>query len=163
MTSPSLPVETQPSRRRWQFSRFQFSLRTLLIGVTLSAIPFAWYGQKYQQAERHKAAIAWVNKKGGSIKSVAVDKRPWWKLGGDWNEVKVKAVVFNGIEMSDLRPLKEFTHLERFVLFNNQVSDLTPLAELVNLEVLNLMYNEVRDLSPLQAITFEIGELFQWC
>ena len=49
------------SKRHW----YQFSLRTLLIVVTLSALPLAWVGSKVAQARKKRAAITWIEELGG--------------------------------------------------------------------------------------------------
>jgi hypothetical protein len=46
-------AENQPSPRR----RFQFSLRTLMIGVTLLAIPCAYVAHEYQTVQHRQAML----------------------------------------------------------------------------------------------------------
>ena len=98
MTSPSLQVETKPHRRR-----FQFSLRTLLIVVTLCALPMAWLGPKFRQAYHEQEAIAWVTEQGGSVHYEGLVDR--------WIAGPVRRVNLAGTKVSDLTPLKELTNL----------------------------------------------------
>jgi hypothetical protein len=48
---------------RW----FQFSLRTLLVFVTLCAIPCSWLAVKMQQAKRQREAVVAIEKLGGFV------------------------------------------------------------------------------------------------
>ena len=52
-----------PQKRRW----YQYSLRSLLIVMFLFCLLFAWGGYKVRQAEKQKAAVAWVEKNGGWV------------------------------------------------------------------------------------------------
>ncbi len=47
--------------------RFQYSLRTLLVVVTLFAIPCSWLAVKIRQAKRQQEAVAAIQKLGGSV------------------------------------------------------------------------------------------------
>ncbi len=58
------PQPAVPKRNpRW----FQYSLRTLLIVVTLFAIPCSWLAVKRQQAKREREAAAEIVKLGGVV------------------------------------------------------------------------------------------------
>ena len=157
MTSPSLPVETKP-HRRWQFSHFQFSLRTLLIGVTLCALPMAWLGPKIRQAYHEQGAVAWVTKQGGMV----IHEEVWF---GQWLPGPVQSVSLYNTQATDLTPLQELTNLEWLNLSGIQVSDLTPLKGLANLEELVLSGTQVSDLTPLKDRTnlrLPAGLRFNW-
>ena len=54
-------MKTDLPKRRW----FQFSLRTLLVFVTLCAIPCSWLAVKLRQMKREEAAAAVIEKAGG--------------------------------------------------------------------------------------------------
>ena len=81
---------TRPKRRRW----YQFSLRTLLIVVTLSAIPLGWVGWKLEQARRERAAIAWVEEMGGRVQFGGGWVDSWFGLG-------VSHVYLSNTQVSD--------------------------------------------------------------
>jgi len=55
---------TDKPKLRW----YQFSLRTLLILVTLAAVVCSWYAVEMQQAAKRRAAIDKIEKLGGSVK-----------------------------------------------------------------------------------------------
>jgi len=131
---------TKP-RRRW----YQFSLRTLLIVVTLSAVPLGWVGWKLEQGRRQRAVIAWVETAGGSVQFGGGWVDSWFGLG-------VSYVTLYNTQVSDLSPLAELKNLEELKLGNTQVSDLSPLAQLNNLRELSLYNEQVSDLSPLASL-----------
>ena len=88
---------TRP-RRRW----YQFSLRTLLIVVTLSAVPLGWVGWEIQQRRSERAVIAWVEKMGGDVGFKHVEATSWWKEWGDkWFGESVRWVDLNNTQVSD--------------------------------------------------------------
>jgi hypothetical protein len=61
----SVTRTSTPKRKlRW----YQFSLRTLLIGVTLVACACSWLAVKMQQARRQKEAVEAIGKAGGAIR-----------------------------------------------------------------------------------------------
>jgi len=125
---------TKP-RRRW----YQFSLRTLLIVVTLSAVPLGWVGWKLEQGRRQRAVVAWVQKWGGSVGFEEVEDKRWWNEWGDkWFGESVRWVSLHNTQVSDPSPLAELKSLELLYLADTQVSDLSPLAELKNLTELYL-------------------------
>ena len=134
MTSPRLAPETKPNRRR-----FQFSLRTLLILVTLSSFPLAWFGYMYRESE----TTAWVREMGGSVVQQG-------RTGESY--LPVLAIDLGDTKVSDLSPLVRLSFLEKLWIFNTQVSDLTPLKELTNLEYLSLAGSPVRDFTPLREL-----------
>ena len=140
---------TNRPKRRW----LQFSLRTLLILVTVSAVPLCWVAWKLQQRQRERATIAWVEKMGGRVNFKAVQETSWWqKWTAKWIGVNVRRIYLPNTQVSDLSPLAELKKLESLVLNNTQVSDLSPLAELKNLKKLRLRNTQVSDLSPLAEL-----------
>src|SRR5437879_1931976 len=52
-----------PPTRRW----LRFSLRTLLVFVTLAAVGCSWLAVKLRQSEREAAAAAAIVKSGGAV------------------------------------------------------------------------------------------------
>jgi hypothetical protein len=142
-------------RRRW----FRFSLRTLLIVITVLSLPLGWIGWRLQQVRRERATVVWVQKMGGQVKFHAEnDERNWWEATIDkWCGGRAWGVSLQGTEVSDLSPLTKLKCLESLVLYNTQVSDLSPLAKLTSLEHLSLSKTQVRDLSPLAEL-----RLLEW-
>jgi hypothetical protein len=138
-----------PPRRRW----FRFSLRTLLILVTLLSVPLEWVAWKRGQ---ERAAISWVEKMGGYVVyeyRYKLDNRNWWEESTDkWFRERVRGVCLRNTPVSDLSPLAELKHLEGLNLYSAGVKDLSPLAELTKLEILTLSYTQVSDLSPLAEL-----------
>lgn len=56
-------MTTSKPTRRW----FQYSLRTMLVFVTLSAIAFRWLGVKIQQAKRERQIAEAIERLGGQV------------------------------------------------------------------------------------------------
>jgi len=140
---------TKPRRRRW----YQFSVRTLLIMVTISAVPLGWVGWKLEQGRRERAVIAWIEEMGGYVKFVGAEKKSWWEEWTDkWFGKRVHLVNLYGAQVSDLSPLAKMKSVSFLNLDNTQVSDLSPLAEFKNLEALWLDKTQVTDLSPLTEL-----------
>src|ERR1700676_5457431 len=62
METAAAPNAAKPkSRRRW----YQYSLRTLLIFVTLAGCALGWLGPKVQQARYQQAAVDMIARQGG--------------------------------------------------------------------------------------------------
>jgi hypothetical protein len=55
-------METKP-KRRW----FRFSLRTLLVFVTIASAGFGWLGMKVRQAQRQRQVVEAIWKAGGQV------------------------------------------------------------------------------------------------
>ena len=132
-------MTTPKFKRRW----YQFSLRTLLIVVTLSAVPMGWVGWKLAQGRRQRDTVAWVENLGGGV-----EYEEWV---GKWSGV-VSSVDLRNTQVSDISPLAELNNLERLYLGITQVSDVSPLAELKSLRELSLSNTQVSDLSPLAEL-----------
>jgi len=138
-------------RRRW----YQFSLRTLLIVVTLSTVPLGWVGWKLEQGRRQRATIAWVEKMGGYVGFEDREEKSWWNEWTDeWFGESVQLVNLGETQVSDLSPLAELKNLEELSLNYSPVSDLSPLAELKKLELLWLNMTAVSDLSPMAKLKY---------
>jgi hypothetical protein len=136
-------------RRRW----FRFSLRTLLIVVTVLSVTLGWVGWRLQQVRREQATIAWVEEMDGRVSFHKVsDKSSWWeKSTNKWFGERVRGVTLSPVRKNDLSPLTKFKKLKELVLLSRKPVDISPLADLKNLETLSLyLYGmEVRDLSHL--------------
>src|SRR6185295_9519114 len=55
-------MDVKPKRHR-----FRFSLRTLLVLVTIACVGFGWLGMKMRQAERQRQAIEAIQALGGAV------------------------------------------------------------------------------------------------
>ena len=121
-------------KRRW----FQYSLRTLLICVTLFAIACSWFAVKMRQAKRQEAAVGELKKLGCSVKyGVEVSRRGYARI----NKPNVPQWLLNllGIDffchvshvseekgkMTDdaMAHLNGLTHLQSLFLANAQITD----------------------------------------
>jgi hypothetical protein len=144
------------TRRRW----FQFSLRAMLVLISLLTIPLGWVAIERRQSkyERHtadkiRASGVFVQMSGKF--DLNESTQPWWRavlssLFGD----RVQVVTLNeGSSFTDLTMLSGLTSLKGLVLENSEISDLSPVAGLAQLELLGLSNTQVRDLSPVANMT----------
>jgi hypothetical protein len=138
-------MESPKPRLRW----FQFSLRTLLIVVTLAAIACSWFGVKLQQKRREREVAAEIEKSGGFV-FWSEPAGPDWlrKMLGDELLVHVESVGM-GIERTDaaLDSLKALNQLQELSLCNSDVTDagLENLEGLHQLQELSLANTNVSD------------------
>ena len=128
--------KTAKPRRRW----FRFSMRTLLIVVTVLSVPLGWIGWRLGQERREQATIAWVEEMGGYV------------YGQSWFSGRVRQVYLKDTQVSDLSPLVELKNLEAIFFYRTKVNDLSPLSELKNLEGLSLYNTPVSDMSTLSEL-----------
>ncbi len=154
-------------RRRW----LRFSLRTLLILVTVSGAVLGWVGWELEQVRKEKEVIAWVIEMGGEIgyrqELSFFSKDSWFGVrvteadiyGRRTSNLSMLAKLKNletlnlcGTKASDLSPLSELKNLRNLDISYTKAIDLSPLAELENLETLHLTNAEVNDLSPLAEV-----------
>ena len=148
--------KTAEPRRRW----FRFSLRTLLILVTVLSVPLGWVAWERQQIHRERAAIAWVEETGGNVSFLSsrfrngTNEKSWWEKSTDkWFGERVRLVSLSNTPVSDLSHLANLKYLEKLLLQRTPVSNLSPLGELKHLELLWLHNTQVSDLSPLAELT----------
>ena len=141
---------TKP-RRRW----YQFSLRTLLVGMAVVGFGTAWLGVQVKHAldqRRAVEALAAVAQVGFAEPRTWVQRNEWLrsKLGTAATQ-DVKWVVFRhtqGEELeSALTHLGELTQLKSLDLSNTRVSDagLAHLRGLTQLQLLNVGNTQVSD------------------
>ena len=134
-------MTTPKPKLRW----FQYRLRTLLIVVTLCAIPFAWVAAKWLQLKREQEAA-----------------RAFETLGGLVNWSKPSGPVW----LRDLIGDDLFTHIELLYLFGTEVTDtgLENIKGLGELQTLNLWATKITDtgLENLKGLsqlrTLDLGE-----
>ena len=135
MQDQPMTTPTPKPKLRW----FQFSLRTLLVFVTLCAFACSWLAVKMKQAERQRKAVEAIRKLGGTVlydgqldakgdfvPNAAPTGSPWLRsvLGDDffW---KVKGVFLNNPQVTDdgLEHLKRFSQLQALGLSDTKVTD----------------------------------------
>jgi hypothetical protein len=146
-----------PKRKlRW----YQFGLRTLLIVVTLFAIPCSWLAVKKNQAKRTRDAVEIIKKLGGSAHfdyehayyKGADDRRPSISLvfSDDYLCVNVVWISFsdnNRVKDADLKYLEGMELLWTLYLDHTQITDvgLKHLESVPNLSYLTLKGTKVTD------------------
>ncbi|MCE9543933.1 MAG: hypothetical protein K8T25_00180 [Planctomycetia bacterium] len=158
------PDKPPKSRRRW----FQFSLRTLLILTTVSAVGFAWLGWWSHKARQQRAAVAAFIQAGGSVGyDISSDRFkqpvywPVWLIQDRSIDyfVSVNLVELRNAKVTDsgLEHLKGLTGLRRLDLDGTQITDngLEHLKGLKALQTLWLNETQVTDngLEHLRGLT----------
>lgn len=135
--------------------RLKFSVRTLLVFMTLIAVWFAWMECTVR---RQKETVAWVTGLGGRAVDydVAASKpsgprAPAWmrELFGDDYFRRITLVQISGQTLDDLSPLENFNALEHLTISDCEVADVEPLSRLKSLKELNVDGCNLSDLSPL--------------
>jgi hypothetical protein len=149
-----MPTEaTSKSKRRW----FQYSLRMLLVVVTLCAVSCSWLAVKLRQARRQREIVAAIEKLGGDVRydewfgrdsdQPTRSPAPVWLhnwLGDDFfRTVTVVDFRGNAIGNEDLGHLKSLPHLQSVLVSNTFVTDeglvhLRGLPTLLNLDLSSL-------------------------
>ena len=169
---------TDKPKRRW----YQFSLRTMLIIVTLAAIPLWLLGDKLAEVRRTRAAIDWLTQHRANF---FVDQDGSWD--SEFNlwlhihvvEVKIqhepevthldpisslrdlRTIKVDTAPVKDISALAEMKNLERVSLINTKVSDLSPLKNLTKLRIIDIRNSPVDDLSPLASLS-SLEQVFLW-
>jgi hypothetical protein len=155
---------------------FRFSLRTLLLLVTVCSVGFGWLSVKTRQAQRQKEAVEAIKKLGGSVmynyqrdSSRVVIQSPtppgpiWLRkwLGIDFfadvDALTIDdAVIERGILDADLAHLQCFTELQSLKLHVYvKGAGLVHLQGLTKLEYLELRHTNITDarLAHIQGLT----------
>ena len=169
-------IEITPKpKRRW----FQYSVRTLLVVVTLCAVLCSWLAVKMRNAERQREAVAAIHKMGGIViydwQVDALGRQlpnakpfgPAWLrslLGDDFfasvAELRVHSKEFTDALLQDLIPQAKF---RRVSIDDTNVTDggLEHLKKLTHLTFLSLGGTQVTDagLAKLDRLT-ELQILF---
>jgi internalin A len=163
-------------KRRW----YQYSLRSLLIFVTLCAFACSWFAVKMRQARRQREAVAAIRIAGGKViydyedpeASNVVPPGPLWlrNLLGDDFFANVDRVRLNGdtnAMHAALEHLKDLPRLRYLFLDLSSVTDddLEYLKDLPQLLELDLNHTDVTDagLEHLREMTnLQALSLFNW-
>jgi hypothetical protein len=160
MESPSQSVEKPVKRKlRW----YQFSLRSLLIFVTLFAVACSWFAVKMGRAKRQKEAIEVIQKVGGSVhydyeetaprtvSNSGKPREPEWLLkllGEDFFHKPVNITFFETPKDEGwIKAVNSLPSLKTLLLSGGNISDetLEHLSELPNLEELHANSSSVSD------------------
>ena len=143
------PPASQPNGQRPKRRWFQYSLRSLLVLVTLFAIACSWYAVEMQKAAKRRAAIAEITKVGGPVfyydasDPDTLGKPPRWfswlrRLHGDEHLGNAVVADLSSFPMTDAGPeyLKELTSLQYLSLEVTETTDagLVHLKGLTNLK-----------------------------
>jgi hypothetical protein len=154
----------KPAARKLRW--YQFSLRSLLVAVTLFGIACSWFAVKMGQANRQKKAVEVLLKSGGNVfydyqydasgsltkaffAGKATPPGPTWLrqwLGDDFftNAVGLHP---NRTTDADLEHLKDLPRLKAISLHSSKITDdgLNRIKALSQLETLDLQSTEITD------------------
>src|SRR5689334_22834012 len=117
-------MDTKP-KRRW----FRYSLRTLLVFVTLASAGFGWLGYKVRQSQQHREAIKTIEKLGGTFRyegNPTNALRPAWLskwIGNDDSGTVIQVRFDSRIGDDVLAQLQSLTRLDRLDVHGTQVTD----------------------------------------
>ena len=128
-------------------SRFQFSIRSLLVLVVVVAIPCSWM---MQEIKRQRKAVAAINESGGQVSWYGPFGPIWLtRLLGDDFFLAVYSVQWPGPQVTDadLEHLTGLKQVRLLLLDSTQVSDagLEKLKGLKQLEILSLNETKITD------------------
>ncbi len=158
-TSPIADRDTNPKRKlRW----YQYSLRTLLILVTVFAFVCSWVAVKMGQAKRQKEIVEQLIKSGCGIRydfEVASFRKnnsnpqppatAWLRglLGIDFFSNVEEVYCENNLTDDDLKKLGEFKHLKVLEIYNSPITDagFEHLKQLTQLKTLRLFKTQITD------------------
>ena len=140
---------TTPPKRRW----FQFSLRTVLVVMTLFCIgPGGYVAYEQNKARREMAAVEVIEKLGGSVSYdpiTPVRSATMRQILGDESFGDVSEVWLGDTQVTDagLVHLADLTNLDTVVLYNTKVTNagLVHLDGLQRLAFLALNNTQVTD------------------
>jgi len=145
-------ADPQPTAPKPKLRWFQYSLRTLLVVVTLFAIPCSWLAVKRQQARREREIATEIEKMGGTMILWSEPSAPAWLrrlLGDDFSSHVRRVVLLGGLKITDARleHLEGLNYLQTLYLNAPQTTDagLEHLKGLSQLQVLSLFNTKVTD------------------
>jgi Leucine-rich repeat (LRR) protein len=123
---------TPKHRRRW----YQYSLRTLMIVVTLFAVACSWFAVKMGQARRQREAAEAIRKHGGEIYydndeydnygrfyPRAISHSGLYKILGNDLFANVYLVKIRDYPKADLKSITEFSHLKMLWIEGSRIDD----------------------------------------
>jgi hypothetical protein len=139
---------TAKPKRRW----YQFSLRTLLVVMTLASCFLGWLTYERNTVRKRAVAIATIQELGGIVKfDRAQPFRPHWlrPLLGDNSPGEVVEVNMQAAKIrdADLAHVARMTKLKQLYLYNSPITNrgMTHLAGLKELKGLRLDGTQVTD------------------
>jgi Leucine rich repeat len=166
---PAKPSVSDKPKRRW----FQFSLKTLLVALTLLCLGPGGY-LTYERARRQRQ---WriadeIERMGGELAYVPPNARGrYWSEGILGDEIELIGVIFSGnggLTDDDLALLEAFPNLQQLTLSHTKISDagLVHIKKLKQLEWLDLSQTRVTDaglvhiegLNKLETLNSEIRQ-----
>ena len=87
------------------------------------------------------------------LRIIVADEQEISDLRGLEFAINLERIEFRRNAISDLSPLAGLTKLNNIKLRGNQITDITPLANLTRVDWLGLEQNQIADLSPLRKLT----------
>ena len=87
------------------------------------------------------------------LRIIVADEQEISDLRGLEFAINLERIEFRRNAISDLSPLRNLTRLNNIKLRGNQITDITPLANLTRVDWLGLEQNQITDLSPLEKLT----------
>ena len=87
------------------------------------------------------------------LRIIVADEQEISDLRGLEFAINLERIEFRRNAISDLSPLRNLTRLNNIKLRGNQITDITPLANLTRVDWLGLEQNQIADLSPLRKLT----------
>jgi len=146
-------------RRRFNFKRFQFSLRSLLVFMLLMGVILGWTGKKVLSIRKQRSVLAELEKVGGEGYSKFGNVNSLFFLSGnsltdkemiqleEFCELESIHVFQSDITDVGLIHLQGLTYLKTLVLSDTSVTNdgLVYLKVLSNLHWLSLSKNEITD------------------
>ncbi|MCH8149518.1 MAG: hypothetical protein IH987_16295 [Planctomycetes bacterium] len=128
-------MATEPDKPK-PHRKWQFSLRTLLVVLTVLCVFFGWLGWKVHRVNEQKKLVEWVREMGGAV------HRYYYQFDEDGKRFRTQEI--SGVDLAD-----------------SQVSNLTPLAGLKNLEWLDLNRTQVSE-EQVEELRQALPNCFIW-
>ena len=136
----------------------RFTLRRLLLGITLCSVLLAISSWRAAQLRRQAYVVGHVQSLGGSVLHRVVPK---WKRFWEWNTVWSVNLEGSQADSKDLRLLRALVGIERLKLSDTEIEpgSLAALTPLTSLDLLNASGTRITDedlkhLAALQKLTF---------